>query len=312
MSNVAHVTTTSPPTGRQLSIRAGADEAVITEVGASLRRFAADGRDVVVPFGEHELPPASNGAVLVPWPNRLADGRYTWEGVERQLPITEPERGTALHGLVSWQRWSVERHEESAVTLSLATVPIPGYPFPLQVEITYALDGEGGIDITLTTTNLGTEAAPYGTGFHPWLSPGPGPLDDAELQLDVESWVTTDDRLLPTGVEPLPERFDFRSARQLGETDLDDAFLGPRREADGLAWLRLRGTDGRTAAVWMDGSLTCWQMCTGDHVAAEAARRTGLAAEPMTCVADAFRTGEDLIRLEPGESHTVRWGLRLL
>ena len=306
------MTTASPLTGRQLTLVAGDDRAVVTEVGATLRAFPVGGRDVVVGFGEHELPPASNGAVLVPWPNRVRDGRYTWDGVERQLPITEPARGTALHGLVCWERWDVVRHDDAAVTLALDTVPQPGYPFPLHVEITYALDGAGGLDVTLTTTATGDVAAPYGVGFHPWLSPGPGSLDDAVLQLDAESWVPTDERLLPTGVEPLPERFDFREPRRLGSTDLDDAFVDATRDADGLSWLRLRGTDGRTAAVWMDSSLSCWQMCTGDHVAAEAARRTGLAAEPMTCIADAFRTGERLITLEPGDAHTVRWGLRLL
>jgi aldose 1-epimerase len=302
---------TTAPTGRQIVLTAGADRAAVTEVGASLREFTVAGRDVVVSFPEDALPPASNGAVLVPWPNRIADGRYTWDGVEYQLPITEPARATALHGLVCWERWDVEQRDDASATLSLDTVPVPGYPFPLHVAVTYALDGDGGLAVTVTTTATGSAPAPYGVGFHPWLSPGPGSLDDAVLQLDVEAWVPTDDRLLPTGVAPVPDHFDFRSPRALGSTDLDDAFLEPGRDDDGLAWLRLRGSDGRTAAVWMDDTLTCWQMCTGDHVSHPAARRTGLAAEPMTCIADAFRTGDLLIRLEPGVPHTVRWGLAL-
>lgn len=302
---------TAAPTGRQFELSAASDEAVVTEVGAHLRRFTVDGRDVVVPFAADELPPASNGAVLVPWPNRIRDGRYTWDGVERQLPLTEPERGTALHGLLTWVRWDVVEQEPHAVTLGTDLVPTPGYPFPLRTTARYALDGEGGLEVRVRTANTGAVAAPYGVGFHPWLSPGPGSLDDAVLQLDASSWIPTDDRLLPTGVEPVPERFDFREPRRLGATDLDDAFVDAIRDEEGLSWLRLRGDDGRTAAVWMDESLGCWQMCTGDHVAAAAARRTGLAAEPMTCVADAFRTGTDLITLQPGAEHEVRWGLQL-
>lgn len=299
------------PTGTQVVLHAGSDEATITEVGAALRTFTVGGRDVVVPFAEDALPPASNGAVLVPWPNRLRDGQYTWNGEHRQLPITEPARGTALHGLVLWERWEIVQHDDAAATLGLTTVPLPGYPHSLRVEITYRLDGDGGLDITLTSTNLDSTPAPYGVGFHPWLSPGPGSLDEAVLQLDADAWIPTDDRLLPTGVEPLPERFDFREPRPLGATDLDDAFVDARFGDDGRSWLRLRGSDGLTAAVWMDSSMTCWQMCTGDHVEAIQARRTGLAAEPMTCIADAFRTGERLITLEPDQAHTVRWGLRL-
>lgn len=298
-------------TGQQFEIRHGSAYAVITEVGAHLRLFQVDGRDVVVPFAAEELPPASNGGVLAPWPNRLRDGQYTFDGVDYQVPLTEPSRRTALHGLVSWLRWSVRSHTASAVELAVDLPPTPGYPFPLTVATRYELS-QAGLEVTTTGTNTGKTEAPYGVGFHPWLSPGPGALDDAELELDVARWVTTDERLLPTGATKVPEQFDFRTRRRLGSTDLDDAFLDPAFDADGRSWLRLRGSDGRTVEVWMDSSLRAWQLCTGDHVSAVAARRTGLAAEPMSCIADAFRTGDDLVRLAPGDRYTVHWGLRLV
>ncbi|UFU07636.1 aldose 1-epimerase family protein [Ruania halotolerans] len=297
-------------TGQQFQIAHAGAVATITEVGAHLREFRVGTRDVVVPFAPDELPPASNGAVLVPWPNRIRDGQYSWDGVEYQLPLTEPARGTALHGLASWQRWGIREHTTDTVELGIDLPPTPGYPFALIVSVRYALTAEG-LRITTTATNTSAVDAPYGVGFHPWLSPGPGSLDEAVLQLDATRWVPTDERLLPTGVADLPAEFDFREPRVLGSTALDDAFVGATYDEDGISWLRLRGSDGRTAAVWMDRSMTCWQLCTGDQVAAVAARRTGLAAEPMSCVADAFRTGTDLIRLAPGASHTVTWGLAL-
>jgi len=55
--------------------------------------------------------------------------------------------------------------------------------------------------------------------------------------------------------------------------------------------------------------MDCWQVCSADHIPAH--YRFGLAAEPMSCYADAFNTGDRLVRLEPGESHTVRWGAGL-
>ncbi|WP_022918216.1 aldose 1-epimerase family protein [Ruania albidiflava] len=300
----------NPLTGQQFEIRHGSSYAVITEVGAHLRLFQTDARDVVVPFAEDELPPASNGAVLAPWPNRLRDGQYHFDGTDYQVPLTEPARRTALHGLVSWLRWGVRSHTASAVELAVDLPPTPGYPFPLTVSTRYELS-QAGLEVTTTGTNTGQTDAPYGVGFHPWLSPGPGALDDAELELDVARWVTTDERLLPTGAEELPQQFDFRARRALGSTDLDDAFLDPAFDADGRSWLRLHGSDGRTVEVWMDSSLRAWQLCTGDHVSAPAAQRTGLAAEPMSCIADAFRTGDDLVRLSPGDRYTVHWGLRL-
>ncbi len=302
--------TAPAPSGIQYRLRAGAAYAVVTEVGASLRLLRVGARDVVVPYAESDLMPAMHGAIMLPWPNRLRDGRYTSDGVEYQLPLNEPERAVANHGLVAWERFTPVVEAEDRVTLGLDLVPTPGYPFPLRVRVTYALHGKG-LDVELTTTNLGSHVAPYGVGFHPWLSPGPDPLDAATLTCDARTWIPTDARLLPTGAIPVPSRLDFRAPRSMAGVLLDDGFVDAIH-AVGRSWVRLTGADGRTAAVWMDESMTCWQLCSGDDVGAPELRRTGLAAEPMTCVADAFRTGDRLIRLAPGQSHTVRWGLELL
>lgn len=301
------------PSGSQFVLRDSASNAtaVVTEVGATLRAFDVAGRDVVVPFGVDELCPAGHGAILAPWPNRLRDGRYTFDGRSYQAPITEVDRQNALHGLVMWERWSLLDATTNQLSLGLDTVPVRGYPWQLELVAAYTLEGTT-LTIEVDATNLSDTAAPYGVGFHPWLSPGPGSLDDAVLRLDAASWVATDERLLPAEVLPVPEHFDFRTERVLAATDLDDAFVDVVRDDDGLAWIRLTGTDGKTAAVWMDDSMDTFQVCSGDHIGAERYRRAGLAAEPMSCIADAFNTGERLVRLEPGETASVRWGLSLL
>lgn len=298
------------PSGAQHELRLGDQRAVVAEVGAALRLYSVGGRDVVVPFGESEIAPAFHGAVLLPWPNRLRDGKYAFDGVTYQVPITEPDRQVALHGLVCWERWSVVERAMFRVTSQLRLVPTPGYPFALCSQITHELKADG-LEVTVTTTNVGDNDAPYGIGFHPWLSPGKGSLDECILSLDADSWVRLDDRMLPIGQESVPAALDFREPRLLAKTSLDDTFVDATFTND-RSWLRLTGTDGRTAATWMEKSLTCWQVCTGDAIGVPNYARSGLAAEPMTCIADAFRTGERLTRLEPGAAHTVRWGLCLL
>jgi aldose 1-epimerase len=195
------------------------------------------------------------------------------------------------------------------VTLSHALVPTPGYPFPLLVAVTYELTA-AGLAVSVTTTNRGAETAPYGVGFHPWLSPGDARVDECTLRLDARSRVSVDERLLPTGTEPVAGPYDLRTPRLLDGIALDDAFVDVLRDADGLSWIRLASPDGREAAVWMDDSMDTWQVCTGDGI--PRIERRGVAAEPMSCIADAFRTGERLVHLEPGASHTVRWGLSLI
>ena len=303
------VVQTFAPSGAQHVLRHGEQCAVVAAVGASLREYRVGARDVVLPFAEDEIAPAFSGATLAPWPNRLADGLYGYAGGTYQVPITEPDRLTALHGLVATTPFVVAGEAGAdTVTLTTTIVPTHGYPWPVRLDVTYAL-GDGGLEVTTRATNLGTTSAPYGLGFHPWLSPGDASLDECALQLGASLHVTVDERLLPTGDEDVEGRYDLLEPRVLRGIALDDAWLAPVRDDAGLTWARLTTPDGSTTAMWADAAFEAWQVCTGDYVPAIA--RRGVAVEPMTCVADAFRTGDLLVELAPGAAHEARWGLRL-
>ena len=131
------------------------------------RRAGAAGH--VSPPGEHD--DAFCGRVLVPWPNRVRDGRYAFDGSEQRLELTEPELGNALHGLVLQSRWHGVRTSARRVSLSYDAGPEPGYPFALALSVSYEL-ASGGIVMTLHATNVGTARAPFGAGLHPYLTPG--------------------------------------------------------------------------------------------------------------------------------------------
>ncbi len=283
--------------------------AVVAAVGASLREYAVGGRDVVLPYAQDAMAPAFSGTVLAPWPNRLRDGEFRFEGVTYEVPLTEHDRQTSLHGLVAHTTFTTVDETPSSVTLEHVVVPTTGYPWPVRLQVTYTLTG-AGLRVSTDVTNLGTSTAPFGLGFHPWLSPGDGPVDETTLQVDAARHVTVDTRLLPTGTEALAGRYDLRAATPLRGIALDDAWVQPIRDEDGLTWARFGGADGRTVAMWADASFHAWQVCTGDLV--PPIKRRGVAIEPMTCIADAFRTGDDLIRLAPGESRELTWGLQLV
>lgn len=303
-----------PATGRQFEITHGAARAVVTEVGAALRVFEVDGVPYSETYGADERPPGGAGAVLIPWPNRVAEGRWTLEGEPQQLAITEPERGNAIHGLLRHTPWTVSEHAESTVVLH-AMVPVqPGWPVPLLTSIGYSLD-DTGLTVTHTVENLGGRPVPFGVGVHPYPRAGNAETDDCTLRLAASSVLPVEpDRLLPARPPRALEgdEQDFRSGRRLAGVRLDTAFGGATpRPDDPEQLVRHSVTDsaGHGVEVWADPVFGWVQVYTA---AEYPDRGRAVAVEPMTCPPDALNSGTDLIVLEPGEGWTAQWGLRPL
>lgn len=301
-----------PPSGEQFEIARGEQRACIVEVGGGIRSYAVGPRDVLEPYGLHDLCDGGHGAVLIPWPNRIGGGRYSFDGVQRRLALSEPAAGNAIHGLLRWRSWRALEHGAERVVMAIRLHPEPGYPFTLDVTVAYEL-GEQGLTVTSTATNIGEQACPYGVGQHPYLSPGTGAIDECTLELAAETVIEIDpEQRLPSGSRPAEgSPLDFRRARVVGAEEIDSPLTDLRRGADDRARARLTAPDGSCVELWVDESYPVLELFTGDTLAPER-RRTGLAIEPMSCPPNAFVSGERLIRLEPGESHSASWGVALL
>ena len=304
-----------PRTGNQFSIHSGDWDAVITELGASLRVLRWQGTDIVVPFDPNKLIPCCNGWILAPYPNRVTKGQYTFDGVTYQMPINEPERGCSLHGYSHQYFWELEELQESQVTLSWRSPDLEGYPFDVTVTVTYALDDEG-LHETITAHNNDSVPAPWALGIHPWLSNGRKAHGDAiqldndlcTLQLSCDTHVTVDDQLLPTGEEPVDgTTYDLRQATVLKDHPFDDAWTDVARASDGSTSAVFTRPDGVQVTLTGDSTINAWQACTGTGFP-EAIHQPGVAVEPMTGYADAFRSGKHLVTLEPGADYTTRLG----
>ena len=295
------------PTGEQFTLAHGDLEATVTEVGASLRCLQHRGRNLVRPYAADEDAPLYSGAVLAPWPNRIGDGRYVFAGVEHQLPLNEPERASALHGLVVGEAWLVLGRSAEAVTLGHRVHPRPGYPHTLDLELSYRLS-DAGLRIELAATNTGDHAAPYGCSIHPYLVAGPGRVDDWTLRLPARVALDVDPhRLLPRGQRPAADLgIDFTSPRIIGSTACDHALTDLFADEQGRFRASLVAADGRGVSMEWGAECPWLQLHTADRPELEH-HRTGLALEPMTCPPDAFRTGEDVVVLEPGQQHRAWW-----
>ena len=249
----------SLPSGEQFELEAGAQQVVVVEVGAGIREWEG----VLLGYAADEMCSSGRGQVLAPWPNRLAGGRYEWEGEELQLPVNEVSSGSAIHGLVRWASWRPVERDASRVVLEHRLHPQPGYPFSLRLRVEYRLS-EHGLAVRTEAENVGARAAPFGAGHHPYML---GPVE--ELTLDGD---------------------------RVGERRLDETRHRPG------GW-RVRVGH---VTVWADAAWPWQQVFTGDLP--DIGRR-GLAVEPMTCPPQALRTGEGVIRLEPGEHWSGEWGI---
>jgi aldose 1-epimerase len=298
----------TPATDVQVEISVADQLVGVDLVGGGIRSYSVGGRELLDGYSPGEASTSGRGQVLIPWPNRLEDGAYEFDGLRHQLPLTEPERGNAIHGLVRQESWTVGESRPDRVVLEHVLTPQPGYPFSLSLAVAYSLSGSG-LKVTTTATNIGSEAAPYGSGQHPYLTLGTAVVDPLVLCAPGGTVLIADERGIPCARESVDgTEFDFRRPREIGTTTLDDAFTDLERGTDGLARVELRDPRSRAGvSLWVDESYRHLQLFTGDRL--PDVKRRSIAVEPMTCPPNAFRSGEDLIRLEPGQSVTSAWGI---
>ncbi|WP_076464587.1 aldose-1-epimerase [Actinomyces mediterranea] len=283
--------------GTEIVLNSGGYEARVVTVGAALASLKLNDTDIILGHDADTIAKACQGVTLVPWPNRIADARYVFNGTEYLLDITEPRTGSAIHGFMSWVDWSVVHSDADSTTLGTFIAPRPGYPWALESWVTYALSETRGLTVTITSKNIGSESAPYGVASHPYLTLGETPNASYELTVPAASVLETDERQTPIAKRPVEELdYDYRQGRILGDQHIDHAFTDID-EGEWTVTIRDPQSDSRVNlsadAPWLQ------------IFSAERLDRLGVAVEPMTCAPNAFNSGLGLIVLEPEESHTM-------
>jgi len=301
----------SVPTGTQYIItRAtehGEARATITELAASLRELSINGVELVESYAESAMPPFADGIVLVPWPNRIEDGRWMLDGEVQQLDITEGARNNAIHGLLRNTGYALIERTDESVTLGATIFPQHGYPFHVHTTVRYELV-DSGLRVTHTATNLSDDPAPYALGTHPYFKIGDTPIAELTLTMTAETRFESNERLIPTGeVAVAGTEFDLSAGRVVGELDFDMAFAGVE-VVDGVA-ARLSAPSGSELRVTVDDSFDFIQIFTPRNFPTLNGEGQVVAIEPMTAAPNAFNTGRGLLWLEPGVEFSATWGV---
>jgi len=296
--------------GTQWSIESGGTRAVFVEVGGMLRHYSVGDVQVLDGFEADELSPASAGQILAPWPNRIRDGNYTFEEQSHQLPLTEPARHNAIHGLANWSRWTLAEKAADAITLEFQLPAQIGYPWWLTLRARWSVSADG-LRCVQEVVNNSASNAPWGYSVHPYVQLTGVAVDDILLHVPGKTRILADGRLLPIGaVSVAGSEYDFTEPRKIGDLVLDTTFGDIEHDASGTTEVTIAdpGSPAKVV-VWADEKFKYWQIFSGDTLHGERFRRS-VAIEPMTCPPDAFRTGRDLIVLAPGESWTAAWGIK--
>jgi aldose 1-epimerase len=285
--------------------------ATISSAGAALKRLNVAGTDLITITTGHELNPYADGLVMAPWANRIDGGKWKLDGQELQLEINDPSMNNAIHGLVSQTIFEIAIQKESSVTLSTLIQPTAGYPFKLEVSVTYELTNDG-IDVKHEAKNLSDAAAPFVVGAHPYLQISGTPTEELEIKSSARTVDLVNKRKIPIGKQDISgSEFDITDWRELSTCDFDHGFSNLVRDSNGRAHHLLRSPSGEVLDIWQSAEMKYAFIFTPDFYTnnADPTPRTAIAIEPQTGPANAFNSKEDLIWIEPNQAFEASWGL---
>jgi aldose 1-epimerase len=290
--------------GINYTLQAGASTVVVASLAAALRSYEVGGTALTETWGDADIPAGGGGILLAPWPNRVADGRWSLHGKEQRLDITEPSKGNASHGLLRNTGYQAIDVAPARIVLEAEIFPQHGYPFHLVHRATYQLT-EQQLTVTQELSNLSDDAAPFALGAHPYLKISDVPTEDLTLTLLAAEMFESDDRSIPTGKVPVTGQRDLRKGQRIGDVQFDTAFTGLAMVGDRHEHV-LSAPDGRKVTLWADASFAYAHVYVSTiYPGVDKA----VAIEPMTAPANALNSGEGLRWLDAGASFSAEWGI---
>jgi aldose 1-epimerase len=275
---------------------AGYELVLVPEIGGSIARFGHGGR-AILRGSEAPASPLDCGSFpLVPYCNRIRDGRFTFRGRTVSIAANMAGDPSPLHGDGWLAPWTVEEQTSQGATL-VYRHEAGEWPWAYEARQVFSL-GEQGLEAQIACTNRSGEPMPCGLGFHPYF-----PCDGATIiETAVERVWEVDELILPTGIAPATGRYALDGTRACAR-GLDNGYGGWNGE------MLLRYGDGRVTRM-ASPDVTFFQIYSPDSGGL-------LAAEPVSHANAALNESEErwaelgLRVLEPGETARLRMRLQL-
>lgn len=259
------------------------------EVGGAVAAFTVAGRDVLRPMAAGSTDPLLTASFpLVPFCNRIPNGRFQFQGREVILPPNLGDHPHALHGQ-GWRRtWSLAKAEGGEAVLTLDHAP-GDWPWAYRAEQRFELR-DAAFRVTLSVTNTGEATMPAGLGFHPYFPARPG----ERLTAAHDGVWMIDDEVLPTVHHAGSWGPDWAAGAPVAGHDLiDHCYTGWTRRA------------ALSAAGQPDSIVTASADCAWLHVYVPPGE-DHYCVEPCASRPNPFGAGETgMVALQPGESHSI-------
>lgn len=276
-------------------------------VGGGIREYVCCDRAIIPLDTEEGRTQWYSGATLAPWPNRLAGGTWTANGVHYEGECNDP-RGHALHGLVYNATFAVQSRAASSVTLTYELGDDAIYPFRVHIELTYSIS-DCALTSRLSATNMSDERVPVALGVHPYFPYAA----DTSVTMSATQYFENSANLIPTG-NLLPVStigVTPNAATALAGLSLDHCLTGMDRDSGGRAHTTLTYADGSVTDIWQAAELGYTQVFTKQDFPWAAGAAGAIGIEPQSAPANALNNGIDLTWLEPGSSLSVEWGIEV-
>ena len=202
-----------------LDPQTGGAVAALTYCGAELLRPVADPRLA-----------AQNGRAvaaypLIPYANRIADGRFSFAGQTWQLARNFGGSPHTIHGNGWMRAWTVAHASARQARLTLDHTPPHGpadqWPFAYHAELLFTLLDDR-LDVTLSVQNRDTRPWPAGLGLHPYVARTPL----TTLRFDADTLWTADATGLPAERVAVEGAAEFAGGRLLGAEEIDCCYAG--------------------------------------------------------------------------------------
>lgn len=283
---------------------ASGNEIILTpEFGATILQVQLKGKKLLDTYANPEALEKLSGsknAILIPYPNRIRDGRYTWLGNLYQFPINNKATANSIHGFTRNMdsiTEAVDLSEDYAqVVCSFAyDGHLDAYPWPFAATISYTISEESGFEMEMMVENAGANDIPMGLGWHPYFMLG-GKADEWKLEVPSSQKVEVDEKMIPTGAK---SKFEWNGP--IHDLSVDSCFFWPGNK---LLEIKL-SNDAEVLSYWQDGEgWPFFQLFIPPE-------RHCIAIEPMSCNIDAFNNLDHLNILKPGATFKGKFGFSI-